>query len=42
MTYGRRGTVDVLRFPNYVFDNVVVRDGFRHDERYNFEWMYVN
>lgn len=32
MTYGRRRTVDVLRFSNYVFDNVVVRDGFGHDE----------
>ena len=33
MTYSRRGTVDVTRFSNDVLDNVVVRDGFRHDER---------
>jgi hypothetical protein len=31
MTYGRRGTVDVTRFSYDVLDNVVVRDGFRHD-----------
>lgn len=44
LTYGRRRTVDVLRFSNYVLDNVVVRDGFRHDERlkFVFKWMYVN
>lgn len=42
MTYGRRGTVDVLGFSDYVLDNVVVRDGFRHDEKFDFRWMYVN
>jgi hypothetical protein len=33
MAYSRRGTVDVTRFSNDVLDNVVVRDGFRHDGR---------
>ena len=42
MTYSRRGTVDVTRFSNDVLDNVVVRDGFRHDEKFDFRWMYVN
>ena len=42
MAYGRRGTVDVTRFSSDVLDNVVVRDGFRHDEKFDFRWMYVN
>jgi hypothetical protein len=39
MAYGRRGTVDVTRFSNDVLDNVMVRDGFRHDVRFTGECM---
>jgi hypothetical protein len=39
MAYSRRGTVDVTRFSNDVLDNVMVRDGFRHDVRFTDECM---